>query len=99
MEILKKFEPYGNGNKEPVFCMKAVEKYQEVSFVGRESSHAKFYFVKDGIIFDGIGYDMKDYENMLSENNMFDIIFTMSYNNYAKNKAIQLIIKDIRMAC
>ena len=36
MQYLEKLEPYGQGNKEPVFYMKKVSKYQYETFVGKE---------------------------------------------------------------
>ena len=41
MQYLEKLEPYGQGNKEPVFYMKKVSKYQYETFVGKEQNHLK----------------------------------------------------------
>lgn len=98
MAALQKFEPFGNGNREPVFCMRDVEKYQAVTFVGRDSIHAKCYFIKNGIVFDAIGYDMRAYENLFNNEDHFDILFTLSYNVYGKNRSLQLVMKDLRKA-
>jgi single-stranded-DNA-specific exonuclease len=98
MSVLAKFEPFGNSNKEPVFCMLNVEKYQYEQFVGKNRQHLKCTFIKSGIVFDAIGYDMKMYETLMKSNNHFDILFTLAYNNYGRSSTIQLILKDIRAA-
>ncbi len=98
MAVLQKFEPYGNSNKEPIFCMQNVEKYQAVTFVGRDSAHAKCFFIKHGITFDAIGYDMRTYETLLNDEERFDILFTLSYNGYGRVRSIQLVLKDLRKA-
>lgn len=98
MSALQKFEPYGNSNKEPVFCMRNVELYQTVSFVGKTSSHVKCFFTKDDRVLEAIGYDLRIYENLLASEKKFDILFTLAYNNYGKFHNLQLILKDIRAA-
>ena len=98
METLQKFEPCGSGNKEPLFCMRNVEKFQSVTFVGKDSSHAKCYFIKNGIVLDAIGYDMRDYEDLLTTQERFDILFTLSHNGYGRSKNLRLVIKDLRKA-
>ena len=61
MQWLEKLEPYGQGNKEPVFFMKKVFKYQVETFVGKNFNHLKCVFEKNGLIFEAIGYNMKEY--------------------------------------
>jgi single-stranded-DNA-specific exonuclease len=96
MQTLKSFEPYGNSNKEPVFCMRNVGLYQKVSFVGRDSSHAKCYFEKNSVMFEAIGYDMKIYEKLFNMQGSFDLLFTLSYNNYGRSRNLQMVLKDVR---
>ncbi len=96
MTWLEKLEPYGQGNKEPVFFMKNVSKYQNESFVGKESTHLKCYFEKDGIILDAIGFNMKEYQSIVAENNNFDILFSLVHNTWKNSKTIQLNLKDIK---
>lgn len=96
MKWLEKLEPYGQDNKEPVFYMKNVTKYQKESFVGKDNNHLKCFFEKNGVIFDAIGFNMKEYEKLLAENNNFDILFTLVHNNWKNTKTIQLNLKDIK---
>lgn len=37
---IKKMEPYGNGNPEPIFCIKSIN-VKSVRYMGQESQHIK----------------------------------------------------------
>ncbi|MDR2883869.1 MAG: single-stranded-DNA-specific exonuclease RecJ [Deferribacteraceae bacterium] len=97
MRVLQQFEPYGNSNKEPIFCMLGVEKYQEVAYVGKDSTHAKCVFIKDNTVYDAIGYDMLSYRDILRQNSKFDLLFTLTYNSYGRNRNLQFVLKDLRV--
>ena len=96
MQYLEKLEPYGQGNKEPVFFMRNVSKYQYETYVGKEQNHLKCIFEKKGMLFDAIGFNMKDYKDIIAENDEFDILFSLVHNTWKNNKTIQLNLKDIK---
>ena len=96
MQWLEKLEPYGQGNKEPVFFMKKVFKYQVETFVGKNFNHLKCVFEKNGLIFEAIGYNMKEYKSLMAENDKFDILFSLVHNIWKNTKVIQLNLKDIK---
>lgn len=98
MDWLEKMQPFGAGNKEPVFCMKNLRKHQPFSYVGKEKTHLKVFFEKNGRVFDCIGYNMKDSEKLLSDNEAFDIAFAPVLNGWYGGKYIQFNLKDIRPA-
>ena len=96
MQWLEKLEPYGQGNKEPVFFMKKVFKYQVETFVGKNFNHLKCVFEKNGLIFEAIGYNMKEYKSLMAENDKFDILFSLVHNTWKNTKVIQLNLKNIK---
>lgn len=96
MQWLEKLEPYGQGNKEPVFFMKKVFKYQVETFVGKNFNHLKCVFEKNGLIFEAIGHNMKEYKSLMAENDKFDILFSLVHNTWKNTKVIQLNLKDIK---
>lgn len=98
MSWLDKMQPFGAGNKEPVFCMKGLQKSQPFSFVGKEKKHLKMYLERDNKVFDCIGYNMKSFEELLRSSDKFDIVFTPVFNGFYGGKYIQLNLKDIRTA-
>ncbi|QAR34216.1 single-stranded-DNA-specific exonuclease RecJ [Geovibrio thiophilus] len=98
LDWLDRMQPFGAGNKEPVFCMRNLRKSQPFTYVGKEKTHLKIYLEKDGRVFDCIGYNMKDFEDMLTSSASFDIVFTPVLNGWYGGKYIQLNLKDIRSA-
>lgn len=98
LKWLERMEPYGSGNREPVFCMKGVKKFQEPVFVGRDNLHLKLFLEKDGKVFDCIGYNMKLYKEHVDMYDEFDIIFSPAQANYYQGKYTQLVLKDIKPA-
>ncbi len=98
LDWLDRMQPFGAGNREPIFCMRNLRKAQPFSYVGKEKTHLKIYLEKNGRVFDCIGYNMKDFEGMLSSSDSFDIVFTPVLNGWYGGKYIQLNLKDIRPA-
>jgi len=98
MTWLDRMEPYGAGNKEPLFCMRGVRKFQEHVFVGRDSMHLKMLLEKDGKVFDCIGYNMKIYKDIADGSDDFDIVFSPAATGYYGGRYTQLILKDIKPA-
>lgn len=95
---LERMEPYGAGNREPVFCMKNLRKYQDPAYVGKDSMHLKLFLEKDGKVFDCIGYNMKMYKDLVKDNAKFDIIFSPAVTGYYSGRYTQLVLKDIKPA-
>ncbi len=96
IEWLSKLEPYGTGNKEPIFCMKNVVKYQKPAIIGKDGNHLKCYFEKDGKILDTIGFNMAQYRELIENNEQFDILFVLKLNK--RDRHIQLELRDIHKA-
>jgi len=99
MGWLERMEPYGAGNREPLFCMKGVKKFQESMFVGSDCMHLKAFLEKDGKSFDCIGYNMKEYEEVMNSSDSFDIVFSPSPSSgYYGSRYTQLVLKDIKVS-
>ncbi|MCX8084419.1 MAG: single-stranded-DNA-specific exonuclease RecJ [Calditerrivibrio sp.] len=96
LDFINKLRPFGNCNPEPVFVMKRVSKAQEFAFIGRDKSVLKGFVTKDGKYFEIIGFNMAEYKELIKENNLFDIAFTIELNNWIGGTNIQLKIKDIK---
>jgi single-stranded-DNA-specific exonuclease len=98
MKWLERMEPYGAGNREPVFCMRGVRKFQPAAFVGRDNMHLKILLERDEKVFDCIGYNMKIYKDIVEQNEKFDIIFSPAVTGYYNGRYTQLVLKDIKPA-
>lgn len=100
-EDLNILEPYGEGNKELIFVCNGL-KTRQLKKIGKkkgsENAHLKATFVdrKDTLkLFDGIGFFMSDYYDVLPSGKNIDILFSLSVNEFNGKKTPQLMIKDI----
>lgn len=87
---ISSMEPFGIGNRTPVFAMKNVQIKDQRILKGK---HLKLNILADGVKFDAIGFNMLgvDYE-------IADLAFVLDVNEWQDRKNIQLRLKDIRPA-
>lgn len=98
-ESLQKFEPFGEGNEEPIFLMKNLE-VSELRTVGNGEKHLKLSLkANDGTpkIFEAIGFNLTNGFSHLKKGDKVDIIFTISEDKWNGNKKIQLKLTDIKI--
>lgn len=98
-DAIKKFEPFGEGNKEPVFlaCGMVV---QEIKTVGNTGKHIKLFLRPAGDspkIFEAIGFNLSEANGHLKEDDKIDIIFNLQVDSWNGSKKIQLKIVDLRV--
>jgi len=101
-EMLKKFEPYGLGNSEPVFATREV-CISDVRRIGADGKHLKFRVVSpsaDGDLrtkkyIDAVAFNMGQIFPQLNANPSVDIAYTIDMNEWNGKKSIQLKIRDI----
>ncbi len=94
---LKKLEPFGEGNSEPVFVARNLV-IEEIKIVGNGSKHLKFLLrgesgsakVFDAIAF-GFGGKVEDFR----EGDRIDAVFNLNEDEWNGNKKIQIKIIDI----
>ena len=92
LEIMEKFEPYGEANTKPKFITKGVE-ILEVNEVGATKEH-KRYRLKDGNrVFTAIEFRSK---SNAQKGDLCNIIYTISKNEYNDNVYINLYIEEIK---
>ena len=98
--VLKQFSPFGPGNMKPMFCTKRVFDYGTSRLVGREQEHLKLELVDrhSEVVMNGIAFGMYEFNNALKELNPLDICYTLEENSFNGNTAIQLMIRDIKVA-
>lgn len=98
-ESLQKFEPFGEGNEEPIFLMKNLE-VSDLRTVGNGEKHLKLSLkANDGTpkIFEAIGFNLTNGFSHLKKGDKVDIIFTISEDKWNGNKKIQLKLIDIKI--
>ncbi len=91
---VSKLMPYGNGNPEPVFCVRDL-KVTAANTVGRDLKHVSFAFLADGKIYKGIYFNAPADVLTVKPGSLIDVVFCLSRNDYNQKTSIDLLIKDI----
>ncbi|MBN1434863.1 single-stranded-DNA-specific exonuclease RecJ [Candidatus Fermentibacterales bacterium] len=89
---LGRLEPFGEGNREPVWIACAA-KVLDVGTMG-SGRHLRARFSVDGRRVDAVGFGMGDRAGDLR--GLVDIAFVLSENRYGGNPSLQLILRDFR---
>ncbi|MFA5777015.1 MAG: single-stranded-DNA-specific exonuclease RecJ [Parcubacteria group bacterium] len=98
-ESLRKLEPFGQGNEEPIFLMKNM-KVSELRTVGNGEKHLKLSLrAQDGTpkIFEAIGFNLTNGFSHLKKGDKIDTVFTICEDNWNGNKKIQLKLIDLKI--
>jgi single-stranded-DNA-specific exonuclease len=94
-KAIKRFEPFGNGNYDPVFGLKDVRILQAYS-IGREKKHLKMVIGNDeGLAVEGIGFGLGLREQELSKADTVDVATTIAINEWNGKKRVQVVVKDV----
>ena len=93
---LKRFSPFGPGNKKPLFATKNVYDFGTSKVVGREQEHIKLELVdsKSPSVMNGIAFGQSASARYIKSRRSFDIAYTLEENIYKRGN-IQLQIEDI----
>jgi single-stranded-DNA-specific exonuclease len=100
MTDLKKMEPFGMGNKDPAFMLRGM-RISDVRMVGNGTKHLKLALrATDGNpkVFDAIGFKLGEEFSDLKKDDLIDIVFNLSEDEWNGNKRIQLKLIDLRLA-
>jgi single-stranded-DNA-specific exonuclease len=100
MTDLKKMEPFGMGNKEPVFLLKNM-RVSDVRIVGNGTKHLKLALrSNEGSpkIFDAIGFKLGADFPDLKKDDLIDVVFNLSEDEWNGSKKMQLKLIDLKLA-
>jgi len=95
-DILKQMEPFGPENMHPVFIAKRVNEtgYSRIL----KELHVRFVLNQNGVVLNGIGFNMSQKFYLLNMKKPLDVVFTIDENEWNGNKTIQLKVIDIRLS-
>ena len=93
---LKLLEPYGEGNKMPVFLIKNLKILSIRSLC--EGKHIKLKLGIDNYMIDAIGFNMGEVADKYLIGDKVDIVGSLEINQFGENKNIQVNLKDLRKA-
>jgi len=95
VEALKRLEPFGTGNVQPVFSISDVS-VSSISRMGADGRHLHMKLQKNGYTFDAVGFDKGDLCDDIFIGEKVSIAFNMNINIYQGKENLQLVIKDIQ---
>lgn len=96
---LEKLQPFGEGNREPVFIMRNLA-VKEKKIVGNGNKHIKLFLAaSDGTpkIFEAISFNGYDKFLHVAPGNIVDIICNIQKDEWNGNEKIQLMLIDLKV--
>ncbi|MEX2368010.1 MAG: single-stranded-DNA-specific exonuclease RecJ [Balneolaceae bacterium] len=97
-KLLTQFEPFGPGNRRPVFVSRDVQIQGVPTIVG--NGHLKMKLAQNNSgIFDVIGFNMHEYlpKLRITENDRIDIAYELEENLWNNRRSLQIRLKDIHV--
>ncbi len=91
INLIKKYEPYGQGNSTPKFISTNVEILQSDS-MGKEGEHLRFSFVQNGIVMQGVKFKSKE---VFKIGQKITLSYTVNENHFRGNTNLQLMVDKI----
>jgi single-stranded-DNA-specific exonuclease len=89
--LVKKYEPYGQGNPTPKYLSKNVTILQ-ADTMGKEGEHLRFTFLQNNISLAGVQFKTtSSYE----VGEKVDIVYTVNENHFRGNVTLQLMVEKI----
>lgn len=96
---LKKMEPFGVGNREPIFCAKNFVVV-DLKIVGNGQKHLKLTLrgpAGSPKIFDAIGFSLAEKFPNLKKDDKIDIAFNLAEDEWNGNRKIQMKLIDLKI--
>ena len=95
--VLKQFEPFGPGNKSPMFLSENLKINGKPLELGKEKEHIKLNLTQDNkISYSSIGFWFSNKFNNLENKENFSAVFNVDENNWKDRSSIQLKLKDLK---
>jgi len=89
--LIKKYEPYGQGNPTPKFISRNVEILQ-ADTMGKEGEHLRFSFAQDDVVMQGVKFKTRE---VFEVGQKVDIVYTVNENYFRGNVNLQLMVDKL----
>lgn len=99
VELIKKIEtlePFGEGNPPPRFYTRRVTVKGPVSVMGRDT--IKFWVTDGQSVIQAVGFGMSKFYDLVVNAKAVDIAYGLAIDDWNKEPAVQIELKDIREA-
>ena len=95
--ILKQFEPFGTGNKAPIFLTENFSIKGKPFELGKDKEHIKLNLTQDKkTVLSSIGFWFTSKFSLLENKSNFSAAYTIEENNWKDRTTIQLNLKDLK---
>ena len=95
--ILKQFEPFGTGNRAPIFLTENISLNGKPFELGKDKEHIKLNLTQDKkTVFSSIGFWFTSKFSLLENKSNFSAAYTIEENNWKDRTTIQLNLKDLK---
>ena len=94
VQELQLLEPFGEGNKMPLFLYKNL-KIDSIRALS-EGKHLKLTLKDDNMVIDAIGFNMGEYTNEFLIGDKIDVVGNLEINSFNGIEKVQINLKDIR---
>jgi single-stranded-DNA-specific exonuclease len=96
VNVIDRMQPYGEGNREPVFCSMGLRLAGTPRLVGKDDRHLAFYVRHGNASFRTVGFGMADIYDSVSTSEYCDMAFKARVHEYNGRESVQLQIADIK---
>lgn len=96
LNTLDYLQPFGHGNRSPLFCSKGVVPVAGSVRVLKER-HLKLSVRQGGKVVNAIGFNMSEFADAVLASEKIDVAFTPKFNTWRGETTIQLMLKDIHV--
>ena len=95
--ILKQFEPFGPGNRTPLFLTRGLKVKDKEFKLGKEKEHIKLNFTQDNMeTFPAIGFWLSEKFDGIKDSSSFSAVYSIDENTWNGTTTMQLKIKDLK---
>lgn len=96
---LKRFAPFGPGNRRPVFLTRRVRDTGSLRTMGEGYKHLKLNIISGDqpIAIGATAFGLGHYYDQLKNGQSFDILYTIEENRFGGQAKLELMVKDIRL--
>jgi single-stranded-DNA-specific exonuclease len=93
-KMMRRFEPYGQGNPVPKFISYGVRILQ-ASPMGKEGNHLRFLLEHNGVTHQAVQFKT---EEVYTPGTVADIVYTVNENHFRGNVTLQLMVEEISLS-
>ncbi len=96
VKFLEQFQPFGYGNREPVFWFENLKVFGKPRLIGKDQKHLKFTVLTEfNLPVDVLGFNLASKIDIIAPNQLLDIAGSLNFNTWNGNRSLQIKLKDI----